>query len=416
MIIYENKIINKNNNLIYDDINITNNIENILLIEEKIGFDNYNKYFQRSNDKTYPIVYFYSASRDNLLNLLKIKFTKIKRLSILTLFSEKYIVKKFLNDELLFTKDDLIDNPINYSTNVQFILDIIKNFSIEYFDFLGCTTLLYDDYKLFYSLLIKETNIKVTASDNHTKKYKYFKDNTIDSKFINIPFIYFKRGKLKYNDNINFSKIKNILLIDIEILNWKFFYNNMNNDTFSIVYSFTSDRDNLLSVIESKFTKLSRLAIITNTLNINNKIFINEEQFYTVNHHDCENFNFIVNIIKKFDIKNFDFLTPNTLLYENWKLYYNMLYFETNVYISASIDNTGNLKHGDNWTMEHKSEYIENLYFNNIIQNYSSILLNKNKIRLETEIVKKDENIVLTATLEDIISLNKRIKSQMRIF
>jgi hypothetical protein len=331
-------------------------------------------------------------------------------------FCEKYIIKKFLNDELLFTKDDIIDNPINYSNNLQFIINLIKTFSIEYFDFLACNTLLFNEYKLFYSLLMKETNVKIVASDNNLKKYKYFENNIIDSKIVNIAFIYFRKGKLKYNQYINISKIKNILLIDSEVLNCNFFYNNTNENTFPIIYSLESDRDNLLSILESKFAIISRLGIITSTFNINNKIFINKEPFYLNNHLESENFNFILNIIKKFEIKNFDFLTPHTLLYENWKLYYNMVNLKTNVYISASIDNKGNLKHGKNWTMEYKSDDLENLYFTDIVKNYSNIILNKNKIKLENELIEKNIDNLLTTSLEDIIELNKRIKSQLIIF
>ena len=204
MIITKSKIINKINSLIYDDSINTDNIENVLLIEEKVGFDNYNKYFTEANSNTFPTVYSYSSSRDDLLFLLKNKFKRIKRLCILILFSEKYIVKKFLDNELFFIDEDIKENENSYSNNVNFIINLIKTFSISHFDFLCCKTFLFDEYKLYYSLLIRETNVRIIGSDNSLLKFKCFTDN----KIIDIKKIYFNHlDKIDNNDDVG---VKNL--------------------------------------------------------------------------------------------------------------------------------------------------------------------------------------------------------------
>lgn len=84
-----------------------------------------------------------------------------------------------------------------------------------------------------------------------------------------------------------------------------------------------------------------------------------------------ENFDFLVQIITDFQVKNIDFLACNTLLSPEWNIYYDMLSQLTNVIIGASEDKTGNLKYGGDWVMESTMEDIETVYFTQKIEYYN---------------------------------------------
>ena len=119
---------------------------------------------------------------------------------------------------------------------------------------------------------------------------------------------------------------------------------------------------------------------------MNNKFFLNNELFFTENDilqfennkEFLENYSsnviFLIEICKKFNIKNIDFLACNSLEHNNWKIYYELLkYFSTTI-IGASNDLTGNIKYGGDWVIENTNEDIQNIYFNENITNYSSTL------------------------------------------
>ncbi len=105
---------------------------------------------------------------------------------------------------------------------------------------------------------------------------------------------------------------------------------------------------------------------------INDECFFNDDDINTINYSN--NFNFMVKLIKDFNIKNIDFLVCKSLLNNKWVKYYNLLSQITNVTVGASNDNTGNLKYGGNWVMENTNIDIRNIYFNDGIENYNSTL------------------------------------------
>ena len=64
----------------------------------------------------------------------------------------------------------------------------------------------------------------------------------------------------------------------------------------------------------------------------------------------------------------------NTLQYDNWKTYYEILKNNSNVIIGASENLTGNLRYGNDWILENINLDIENIYFNDNIINYQNNL------------------------------------------
>ena len=192
-----------------------------------------------------------------------------------------------------------------------------------------------------------------------------------------------------YNDEIIFplkdiSKLKNLLLIDFEVQDNIKFYENSNENTFPIIYSYNSSKEELKEILKKSVpTNLDRLCIITHNIDINNgKLFLDnknlftEEDLYSSNSNSSysENMQFIIDLIKEYKIKNFDYLACDTLKYQIWKDYYDIIINQTKILIGASDDETGNIKFGGDWILESTGEDIEKIYFTSEIKNYSFTL------------------------------------------
>jgi len=87
-----------------------------------------------------------------------------------------------------------------------------------------------------------------------------------------------------------------------------------------------------------------------------------------------DNTQFLIDLIKEFNIKNIDFLACNSLQYANWNKYYDLLKTNTSVVVGASDDETGNIKYGGDWLLENTLEDVKTIYFNENIENYTSTL------------------------------------------
>jgi alpha-tubulin suppressor-like RCC1 family protein len=177
-----------------------------------------------------------------------------------------------------------------------------------------------------------------------------------------------------FDDTIDTTNITNVLLIDKDTLSYDVFYNSCYETTFPIVYSSSCNRNDLLELLSNKFDKIDRLGLVF-SFQPNYK-FLNDEFLFK---HDesipySENVIFMIDLINKFNISIVDYLACDTLIYENWKNYYNIISSNTKAIIGASKDRTGNLLYGGNWTMESTGEDIEFIYFNNNIQNYQHLL------------------------------------------
>ena len=188
-------------------------------------------------------------------------------------------------------------------------------------------------------------------------------------------------------DSINLALIKNIILIDNTIETPEIFFSSNSDDTLPIYYNCCTDKNKLFDYLEKEFVNINRIGFIFNNSMMNSKYFLNSELFFTENdliqfetNKDSlssysSNVSFLIKLIKKFDVKNVDFLACNSLEYDNWKIYYDLLQHHSSSIIGASKDLTGNIKYGANWIMENTNEDIQNIYFNENITNYSSTLV-----------------------------------------
>jgi hypothetical protein len=186
---------------------------------------------------------------------------------------------------------------------------------------------------------------------------------------------------LIYNNDIDVTNINNILLIDDTVHDNNIFVDSCNTHTFPIIYNHCSSRTELRELLLNKFslTQLSRIAFVFHNSNMDSKKFLDNDKFfelYDINDNliVSENVQFLIDLIKEFNIKNIDYLACNSLQIDDWNRYYDILQTNTNVIIGASNDETGNIKYGGDWLMENTLEDVKNTYFNGNIENYTSTL------------------------------------------
>ena len=177
------------------------------------------------------------------------------------------------------------------------------------------------------------------------------------------------------------SGIKNILLVHDQVMDHGVLYNSTNSNTYPIIYNTSSSREDLSQLLKEKFSSFERFSIVFHNAGINQlKKFLDNEALFT--HEDIvegnetfsNNTKFIIDLIKEHNIKHIDYLACNTLQFEHWKLYYDILRKETGVIVGASDDLTGNLKYGGDWVLESTNEDIESIYFSGNITNYQYTL------------------------------------------
>ena len=210
-----------------------------------------------------------------------------------------------------------------------------------------------------------------------------------------IEFI--NRKGLVYNNDI--SNCKNLLLIDgYHVFKSDIFLESSNVDTFSVLYLLNASKNDLLSLLHSKFTTIDRIAIVFKSIGNDPVTFIEGDDLFekndTFTSPYSNNIEFILSLIRTFNVANIDFLSCNTLLYSKWNNFYNILTNETSVIVGASDDETGNIKYGGDWIMENTSINIENIYFNESIQYYNYLLDESSS----TIIIKNNGDIVGTGT------------------
>jgi alpha-tubulin suppressor-like RCC1 family protein len=112
--------------------------------------------------------------------------------------SSSIIPKIFLDLNPLFS------NNLEYNENTIFIINIIKNFNIKNIDFLTCNTLSFPNWVTFYNILMMETDVIVTASNNNNGTII----NCNNYEEISIELIYFNNIKYyKYLLDFNHNNI-----------------------------------------------------------------------------------------------------------------------------------------------------------------------------------------------------------------
>jgi hypothetical protein len=166
----------------------------------------------------------------------------------------------------------------------------------------------------------------------------------------------------------------NVLLIDSQVEDYQTIVTSTNSSTFPIVYSTSSTKNELFTLLQTNFTSISRIGLVFISSAENSKMFLDNTLLFLKEDPLSVNVNFLIDVINQFNVKNIDFLACNTLNYPNWVSYYDTLTQNTGVIVGASNDKTGNIKYGGNWIMESSSEVIDLIYFTQSIQYYTYLL------------------------------------------
>ena len=220
---------------------------------------------------------------------------------------------------------------------------------------------------------------------------------------------------LVYSSDVSvsdYSKYTNLLLIDSAVHEYQNFVTSANADTFPVVYSMYSTREEVLALISSGFSNLNRIGLVFET-NDNGRVygFLNGEVWFTDTDFQgvepfSNNMQFIIGLIQTFDIKNIDYLACNTLLFSHWMNYYDILMAKTGVVVGASNDKTGNIKYGGDWVLESTGEDMEKVYFTGLIEYYQYLLANSyvyaNSITGNTTINTNSINTVVNYVLYSV--------------
>ena len=177
--------------LIYSE-DLNEGCKNVLLIDNNV--ENAQMFLTSANDSTFPIIYSHNSTKTELLELLKRKFTTIERIGIV-FTSNLGSSKRFLDNKPFFTQEE--SSVIPYSENVEFILNILKEFSVKNIDYLACDTLNYPNWENYYQILSKETGVIVGASNDKTGNVKYGGDWIMESTSQDIEVVYFTK-KIEY--------------------------------------------------------------------------------------------------------------------------------------------------------------------------------------------------------------------------
>lgn len=198
------------------------------------------------------------------------------------------------------------------------------------------------------------------------------------------------------------NQFSNVLLIDRSVPSYQTFVDSVNASTFPIVYSVTSVKADLLALLQTNFTSISRIGIVFTSHLGNTKMFLDRKPFFVPSESDpySENMQFIIQVLKEFQVKNIDYLACNTLNDADWVNYYTILTQQTGVQVGASNDKTGNIKYGGDWIMESTSQDVELIYWTKNIEYYTYLLDNPPNIQTLKIIWNNDPTIYGLMTLD----------------
>lgn len=160
----------------------------VLFIDNNVK--DYQTIVNSCNSNTLPIIYSYSSTKIDILNTLSM-FTTISRIGICADSNATL----FLDNQAFFLNTDLdLDNSMNYSESLTFIISLIKKYNVSHIDYLACNSLNNSNWEKYYQLLILFTNVIVGASNNNTGNIKYGGDWITESNSQDVEFIYFTQN------------------------------------------------------------------------------------------------------------------------------------------------------------------------------------------------------------------------------
>ena len=183
---------------------------------------------------------------------------------------------------------------------------------------------------------------------------------------------------INITEYLSYDHFKNICFIS-ESLEIQYSKNGINSfsqylkyDTYPIVYKKNSDKNKLKEDLISKFKNVERVCFAFHKpKSLSDEVlFINNLPFFSKNGNN-DSVQFLQELCHSLKIKHVDFLACELLLSNEWKTFFAEF---KDVTIGASNDNTGNINFGGDWIMENAMIDVKNIYFNEDIDNFSSLL------------------------------------------
>ena len=141
-------------------------------------------------------------------------------------------------------------------------------------------------------------------------------------------FIHITNALIYDSEERETDHIKQVILIDSQIRNHSEIVASVNSETFPILYSTTSERNDLRALLQDKFIKIERLGIFMEMES--EKMFLNLEPFFAKS-ETCpysKNVRFLMEIMEEFSIAHLDFIFADGMcpvVTKEWKSYFDIL-------------------------------------------------------------------------------------------
>lgn len=173
----------------YDDTVSTTSIQKVLFVNSgAVPLETH------VNTTTFPIVYDSSSSLEDILEVMRRKFS-VGPDSLLTrigfAFHNHGDLTRFCNREAWFSDSDLEENQTVFSPNAQFMLYFLREFKVTHVDYLACKTLQSEKWRKYFKLIQSQTGVIVGASDDDTGNVKYGGDWVQESTMEDVREVYF---------------------------------------------------------------------------------------------------------------------------------------------------------------------------------------------------------------------------------
>ena len=216
---------------------------------------------------------------------------------------------------------------------------------------------------------------------------------------------------LVYDSNKDGSTVKQVLFIDQSVGEFSQY---VNNDTFAIQYSFTSSSTELMEVLRSRFSQIERIGFVFHYSA--QASFMDLEYLFVPSDFTggsiSKGLELVLEILLDFDVQHVDFLACKTLLDTNWRQYFDLLEGNSNAVVSASDDNTGNLKYGGDWLLENTMTNVKTIYFNDLVGDYALLLSNSSVFPYDTFNKNQYYNVFYTVSKSNPSVLNAKFYDQ----
>ena len=174
----------------------TTNVTKVLLVDRRIP--GYKEVMEAANDSTFVIAYSVNSDHYDLISLLQDKFVRLERLGIMFPSSVVQGDALFFREMPFFVEKE----KIPYSPMVEFLVNLLLEFSITSFDFLTCSTLMHPEWNQYFYILRQETGVEVSASGDDSGLLLYGKEWSCQTSVDEVSERYFS-GAVSYVDYVN---------------------------------------------------------------------------------------------------------------------------------------------------------------------------------------------------------------------